>query len=307
MVGFDTSDDASVYLLSEESALIQTVDIFPPVVDDPYEYGQIAAANALSDVYAMGGTPKLALNILCYPQDLPKEAVQGILQGGYEKVLEGGAIISGGHTLKDPEPKYGLSVSGFAHPKDILTNKNVKPGDVLILTKAIGTGVLTTAMKGNLLDGQTYKALVLSMAMLNKRAAEIMGKFKINSCTDITGFGLLGHAYEMAEASGCLIEINAMDVPVLEQGEAFASMGIVPAGAYENRKALENKISMKEGISLASTDLMFDPQTSGGLLISLPEAEGMKLLRVLQEEIPVAKIIGVAKEKRTNEKTISLI
>ncbi|MEG1583487.1 MAG: selenide, water dikinase SelD, partial [Anaerovorax sp.] len=197
LVGFDTSDDASVYLLDDETALIQTVDIFPPIVDDPYEYGQIAAVNALSDVYAMGGEPKLALNILCYPEDLPKEVIQAILQGGYEKVLEAGAVISGGHTLKDAEPKYGLSVTGFAHPKDILLNSGIKPGDVLILTKALGTGILTTAQKAGILERENYAELVKSMCTLNKYTADIMKRFAINSCTDITGFGFLGHTYEM--------------------------------------------------------------------------------------------------------------
>ncbi len=307
MVGFDTSDDASVYLINEDLALIQTVDIFPPLVDDPYEYGQIAAANSLSDVYAMGGSPKLALNILCYPESLPKEAVQGILQGGYEKVLEAGAVISGGHTLKDVEPKYGLSVSGFAHPKNILTNKGVKPGDVLLLTKAIGTGILTTALKGELLSGQTYKVLVSSMTTLNKRAAEIMKNFKVNSCTDITGFGLLGHALEMVSGSGCKLEIHAKDVPILLQGEEFAAMGLVPKGAYDNRSSLEGKLHLGDSVSRTHANLLFDPQTSGGLLISLPEKEGMSLLRALQDEIPVAKIIGTAKEKKNKEPWISVV
>ena len=205
LVGFETSDDAAVYRISDELAIIQTVDLFPPIVDDPYDFGRIAAANALSDVYAMGGYPKLAMNILCYPEDLPTDTVQSILRGGYEKIIEAGAIIAGGHSIKDHEPKYGLSVTGFVHPKKILTNSGAKPGDLLILTKALGTGIINTAAKAGLVESATILAAIDSMAMLNKRAYEIMLEFPVNSCTDVTGFGLLGHAYEMAAGSGVKI------------------------------------------------------------------------------------------------------
>ncbi len=298
IVGFDTSDDASVYKIDDNTALIQTVDIFPPVVDDPYEYGRIAAVNSLSDVYAMGGKPKLAMNIFCFPEDLPKDAVQAILQGGYEMVAEAEAIITGGHTIKDPVPKYGLSVTGFAHPSEILTNKGAKPGDILILTKALGTGILTTASTADMLEAHEYKELIDSMSMLNKYAAEVMGKFSSNSCTDVTGFGFLGHAFEMSYGSGCTIRINSSKLPMLSRAKDMARMGIIPAGAYSNRKYLEDKIKISEGVPLEITDIMFDPQTSGGLLISIPEKEGLKLTEALKDILPVAEIVGSVEEYR---------
>ena len=295
-MGFDTSDDASVYKMDEKTALIQTVDIFPPVVDDPYEYGQIAAVNSLSDVYAMGGVPKLALNIFCFPEDLPKDVIQAILQGGYEKVREAGAIITGGHTIQDSEPKYGLSVTGFAAPSDILMNNNVKPGDVLILTKPLGTGILTTAAKAELIEENSYRALVKSMTRLNKYAAEVMKKYNINSCTDVTGFGLMGHAFEMAYGSGVTIKLDCSKLPVLPEAELMAEMGIIPAGAYRNREYLDDVITVNEKVSLAIEDILFDPQTAGGLLISLPEAEGVKLAAELTNTGENCKIIGYAEE-----------
>lgn len=265
-------------------------------MDEPYEYGQIAAANSLSDVYAMGGSPKLALNILCIPEDLPKEAVQGILQGGYEKVAEAEAIITGGHTIKDSEPKYGLSVTGFAHPSEILTNSNAKPGDVLIITKALGTGILTTAAKAGISGAEEYREMVRSMAALNKEAARIMKRFPVNSCTDVTGFGLMGHAFEMACGSGCTIRLDSAEIPVLKGAAEMAGMGIIPAGAYNNRSYLEGKAFIKDTVPLAVADVMFDPQTSGGLLISVPEKDGLRLLSALKETIPVAGIIGSVTE-----------
>ena len=298
MVGFDTSDDASVYKIDDNTALIQTVDIFPPVVDDPYEYGRIAAVNSLSDVYAMGGRPKLAMNIFCYPEDLPKETVQAILQGGYEKVGEADSIITGGHTIKDPVPKYGLSVTGFAHPSEILTNNGANPGDILILTKALGTGILTTASKAELLSTAEYKELISSMTMLNKYAAEVMGKFSPSGCTDITGFGLLGHAFEMAEGSGHTITIDSSSLPILPSARDMAKMGIIPAGAYANRQYLQDSIRINEGVPIELTDIMFDPQTSGGLLISISEKEGLKLLRALKDTLPSAEMVGFVEEFR---------
>lgn len=296
LVGFDTSDDASVYLIDENTALIQTVDLFPPIVDDPYEYGQIAAVNALSDVYAMGGHPKLAMNILCIPEDLPKEITKGILQGGFEKVSEAGAIITGGHTLKDSEPKYGLSVTGFAHPSEILTNKNAKPGDLLIFTKALGTGILSTAAKAGLVNAGDYKELIASMTTLNKYATEIMKKFTVNSCTDVTGFGLMGHAYEMACGSGCSIRLYSGDVPILKGALAMAEMGIIPVGAHSTRAYLMDKFFIKESVSLSTSDVLFDPQTAGGLLISVSEKEGSKLFSALSDSIPAVKVIGQVEE-----------
>lgn len=296
LVGFDTSDDASVYKISENTALIQTVDIFPPVVDDPYEYGQIAAVNSLSDVYAMGGNPKLALNIFCFPENLPKDVVQAILQGGYEKVQEAGAIITGGHTIQDSEPKYGLSVTGFAHPSEILVNDNVREGDVLILTKALGTGILTTAVKADLLQKGSYKKLIESMTQLNKNAAEIMKNYDINSCTDVTGFGLLGHAFEMAYGSGISIKLDHSKLPILPEAKEMAEMGIIPAGAYKNREYLDDVVLIKDNVPLSAADILFDPQTAGGLLISLPESEGVKLDAALKSAGVVSAIIGYAEK-----------
>lgn len=296
MVGFDTSDDAAVYKIDDNNALIQTVDIFPPVVDDPYSYGQIAAANSLSDVYAMGGKPKLAMNILCMPEDLDKEVILEILQGGYSKCKEADTIICGGHTIKDKEPKYGLCVSGFVHPNKILQNSTIKDGDVLILTKAIGTGILNTAIKADLLESSTEKALTASMAALNKAAAEAAEGFSISSCTDITGFGLIGHAKEMAEGSNKTIVIESDKVPLLPQALEMATMGIVPAGAYNNRSWTGCSAGFGDKVSLAMSDVLFDPQTSGGLLISLPEREAPKLLAKLKSTVPVAEIIGYAEK-----------
>lgn len=291
-MGFDTSDDASVYKMNEETALVQTVDIFPPVVDDPYEYGKIAAANSISDVYAMGALPKLAMNIFCFPEELPKETLHAILQGGYEKVAEADAIITGGHTIKDVEPKYGLSVTGFAHPKDILRNDTVKPGDILILTKSLGTGILTTAEKASLLSASQHKELILSMETLNKYAAEIMMRFKVNACTDVTGFGFLGHTFEMASGSGCSIHIDSASVPALPGALEYGSMGIVPAATYKNKGYIEEFVSMAPSVKDVLSDLLYDPQTSGGLLISVPEKEGMDLMRALNASIPVAAVVG---------------
>lgn len=292
LVGFDSSDDAAVYRLDENTALIQTLDLFPPVVDDPYQYGQIAAANSLSDVYAMGGAPKLALNILCIPEDLPKELVQGILEGGYDKVMEAGAIIAGGHTMKDPEPKYGLSVTGFVRPDAILPNNNAKPGDLLILTKPLGTGILTTALKAGLLSTQTERAVIESMITLNKRAYELMSRYRVNSCTDVTGFGLLGHAFEMAEGSKVSISLESNAIPILPDTRDLAKIGIIPAGAYSNRNYLLGEVATDATIPLDLLDALYDPQTSGGLLISLPKKEAKRLLLDLKGEMEGAEIIG---------------
>ncbi len=292
LVGFESSDDAAVYRIDDNTALIQTVDLFPPMVDDPYHFGQIAAANALSDVYAMGGTPKLAMNILCFPEDMDKEIVRAIMQGGYEKVMEAGAVIAGGHSLKDHEPKYGLCVTGFAKPEEILPNSNAKEGDVLILTKPLGTGILNTAAKADLIAKETIDAAVASMSMLNRRACEIMRHYPVHSCTDVTGFGLLGHAYEMGAGSGVTICLDAAAMPLLPETRDMAGMGIIPAGAYANRAFLEGKLKIEPDVPLDLTDILFDPQTSGGLLIAVPEAQAEELLSNLKEEIPAAAIIG---------------
>lgn len=292
LVGFENSDDAAVYRIDDTTALIQTLDLFPPIVDDPYQYGQIAAANSLSDVYAMGGSPKLAMNILCYPEDLPKEVVREILHGGYDKVMEAGAVIAGGHSLKDKEPKYGLCVTGFAKIDEVLTNSNAKPGDLIILTKPLGTGILNTAVKAGLVSKETEETAVASMTMLNKEACQIMKGYPIHSCTDVTGFGLLGHAYEMAAGSGVTISFDSTAIPLLPEAKDMAMMGIIPAGAYANRDFLEGRVSIDPATPLDLADILFDPQTSGGLLIALPEKDACRLLADLKDRIPCAEIIG---------------
>ena len=292
LVGFDTSDDAAVFKISDDLALIQTVDIFPPIVDDPFDYGRIAAANALSDVYAMGGKPRLAMNVLCIPEDLDQEITLDILRGGQDRCREAGAVICGGHTIKDNEPKYGLCVSGFVSPSKVMKNSSAKEGDILILTKALGTGILSTAMKADLPSPETTKAVVESMATLNKKAAELMVKYPVNACTDVTGFGLVGHSFEMASSSGLTITLDSSALPLLPEALDMARMGIIPAGAYGNRNWIDCGATVEGDVELALTDVMYDPQTSGGLLISVPEKEGLKLFRELKDSIPVSAIVG---------------
>jgi len=300
IVGFDSSDDAAVYKISDEESIIQTVDLFPPIVDNPETYGAIAAANALSDVYAMGGTPKLALNILCIPADMDKELVSGILHGGNQKVNEAGAVICGGHTIKDNEPKYGLSVTGFIKTSEVVTNSGARPGDVLILTKPIGTGILSTAMKSALLGDESYNAMAASMMSLNGTSSRIMKQFAASGCTDITGFGLAGHAYEMAKGSGTSIIINSRKVPILPQAEELASYGILPSGTHSNRRWLCGNVDFSDEVSLTTQDLMFDPQTSGGLLFTVKESLADSCLRALITNGVQAAEIGYVDESQTS-------
>ena len=296
IVSFDTSDDASVYKLNDSIATVQTVDIFPPLVNDPFVYGQIAAANALSDVYAMGGKPTVCLNILCCPEDLDSDILVQILKGGYEKVNEAGAVVSGGHTIKDNELKYGLSVSGIIDPNKVITNSNAKPGDIIIYTKLLGTGILATALRADLITDQTYNALISNMVTLNSQAAHIMSDFAVNSCTDITGFGFLGHICEMAVGSKCTITVDSSKLAVLPQAVEMAEMGIIPAGAYRNREHFDPYIHMESQVPLPIQDIMFDPQTSGGLLISLPKEEGLLLSdKLKQSDIP-SQVLGEVDE-----------
>lgn len=292
IVGLNTSDDAAVYRISEDLALIQTLDFFTPIVDDPYTFGQIAAANSLSDVYAMGGEPRLAMNIVCFPDCLEPDILAQILKGGQAKVEEAGALLVGGHTIEDDEPKYGLSVSGFVHPNKVLTNNGAKVGDRLILTKPLGSGIINTAIKGGLADKASYDEAVKVMSTLNRYAKEAIDKVDVNGVTDVTGFGLLGHALEMAEGSSVSIRIDHKKIPLLKNALEYARMGLVPAGAYTNREHVGNGVKFREGISQEITDILFDPQTSGGLLISVSEEEADRLLQEL-ENIPTAyAIIG---------------
>ena len=294
IVGYDKSDDASVYVVSDDTAIVQTTDFFPPIVDDPFLYGQIAATNALSDVYAMGGEPKLALNIMCLADSMDDKTVREILRGGYDKAYEAGAIITGGHTIHGAEPIYGLAVTGFVHPKRVLTNSGAKPGDVLILTKPLGVGVLTTAAKAVL------QKLYRQMATLNKTARDIMLRFTVHSCTDVTGFSLMGHSFEMAQGSGMSLHIDALSVPFHMEALEFADMGFIPAGAYRNRTYVEKGILKKCEIPRALEDIFFDPQTSGGLLIAVAEKDAKDCLAVLQAEIPNAAQIGYVTELHEN-------
>ncbi len=298
IVGYDKSDDASVYVLDENTALIQTTDFFPPIVDEPYLYGRIAATNALSDVYAMGGEPKLALNILCLAEHMDQGTVQEILRGGYDAAYEAGAIITGGHTIHGAEPIYGLAVSGFVHPKKVLTNSNAKPGDVLILTKPLGVGILTTSAKADMVESEVMERIYRQMATLNKTARDIMVKYPVHSCTDVTGFALLGHSFEMAQGSGCTIHIQTEQVPYHEEAYELACMGFIPAGAYRNREYAESSVKVCGDISRAMQDILYDPQTSGGLLIAIPEESSKACLEELQAVIPQAAIVGYVTEKQ---------
>lgn len=299
IVGLNTSDDAAVYKINEELAIIQTLDFFTPVVDDPYTFGQIAAANSLSDVYAMGGDPKLCMNIVCFPDCLEPEVLSEILKGGLHKVEEAGALIVGGHSVSDDEPKYGLSITGFVHPDKVLTNSNAKEGDVLIITKPLGLGIINTAIKAELVDDETYKKAVEVMTSLNKVGKDaIDGIEGVNSVTDITGFGLLGHALEMAEGSGVTISINYRDIPIIEKALEFARMGLVPAGTYANKAHIGDKVIFKAQVAEEMKDVLFDPQTSGGLLISVAEKDGQRVMDNLKGSALPCGIIGQVEKRQ---------
>ena len=283
MVGVETADDAAVYRVSDEVALIQTVDFFPPMVDDPYTFGQIAAANALSDVYAMGGEPRLALNVVAFPNCLGAEVLGEILAGGASKVQEAGAVLAGGHSINDEEPKYGLCVSGFVHPDRIWKNGEAQAGDVLLLTKPLGVGLINTAVKAGMASAEAEKRAVESMSCLNKIAMEVLREAEIHSCTDVTGFGLTGHALETARASKASLVIETKKLEVLPDALFYASMGLVPEGTYRNKEFNKKDVRIEEQVDEALEDLVFDPQTSGGLLVSLPGRDAEMVLRKLEQ------------------------
>ena len=295
LVGFDKSDDASVYKISDDLALVQTVDFFPPIADDPYTFGAIAATNALSDVYAMGGEPKLALNIMAVPEGMPGEAVHEMLRGGYDKVYEAGALITGGHSILDPEPKYGLAVTGFVHPDRMLTNSGAKPGDVLLFTKPIGIGILTTAAKADMLTPELEKRMTDLMMTLNKAARDAMVKYRVHACTDVTGFGMLGHLSEMATGSDVEITLHVDEVDLISEAYEFAQMGLLPAGMYRNRSFAEKYVDAGQ-TELAKQDMLYDPQTSGGLLIAVDPADADALFAELRDSVPSAQRIGTVSE-----------
>ena len=292
LVGFDKSDDASVYKVSDELALVQTLDFFPPIADDPYTFGQIAATNALSDIYAMGGDPKLALNIMCVPEDMPKDTVHQILRGGYEKVYEAGALITSGHSIFDDEPKYGLSVTGFVHPDKILTNSGAKEGDVLLLTKPIGIGILTSAMKADLCSKESTELAMRLMTTLNKNGRDAMVKYRVHACTDVTGFALMGHLLEMAQGSDLRAEVEVSAVDLIPEALEFARMGVLPAGMYRNRTFAEQWVDAGQ-TEIAVQDMLYDPQTSGGLLMAVDPADADALLAELKGVVPSAQRVGV--------------
>ena len=300
LVGMDTSDDAVVYKLSDDIAIIQTLDFFPPPVDDPYLFGQIAAANSLSDVYAMGGKPITAMNIVAFPLcALGKEALAEILRGGAEKCIEAGAVIAGGHSIEDKEPKFGLSVTGIVHPDKVLANRGAKVGDVLVLTKPVGSGMLVTAAQAELFADSVAIAYS-EMIRLNKYAAEIMVDYPVHACTDITGFGLLGHAFEMTAASEIKLVLDSATVPIFSDALAAAEMGFVPAGVYNNRKHY-TAVTFHESVSDALRDVLFDPQTSGGLLIALAKADALLMTERMVAAGIVAAIIGEVSEQGSGE------
>jgi selenide,water dikinase len=284
IVGLDRADDAGIYKVSDDLALIQTVDFFTPIVDDPYWFGQIAAANALSDVYAMGGTPKTAMNLVAFPvKQMELEVLRQIIQGGLDKLTEAGVVLIGGHSIEDTELKYGLSVTGFVHPARVLTKKNLRPGDRLVLTKSLGTGIVNTAIKAGMASKDLTDKVTRLMASLNRDAAGIMSNFNVHACTDVTGFGLMGHLAEMLCGAGMSARIFSEKVPVIPEALEFASMGLIPAGAYKNREFRESMISFAETVARSRQDILVDPQTSGGLLISAGRDQADGLIKALRD------------------------
>ena len=302
LVGFDTSDDAAVYRLTDDLAVVQTLDFFPPIVDDPYDYGAIAAVNALSDVYAMGGVPLLALNIVCFPEDLPKEVLGRMLLGGMDVAKEAGIVIAGGHTVKDREPKYGLSVTGVVRPDRIITNAAAAPGDDLVLTKPLGSGIITTAAKAGVTDDKILAGAVDTMRQLNRTAAEVMVEAGVKSATDITGFGLAGHLLGMLRASGTAAKLSFPDVPLLPGVRELADRGVVPGGTRNNLDAFDAQIAWGPDITDEEKLILCDAQTSGGLLIAVPHASTQAVLDGLARRGATGVVIGrvVAAEEAGN-------
>ena len=291
IVGIDTSDDAAVYKLTDELATIQTLDFFTPMVDDPYTFGQIAAANALSDVYAMGGKAIVALNIVGFPKCLDMNILGEILKGGADKVLEAGAVIVGGHTVDDNEPKYGLSVTGTVHPDKVLKNYGANTGDIIILTKPVGTGIINTALKAGAASDIAYKKSVEVMTYLNKYPADIITKYDISSCTDITGFGLIGHIYEMAKPSNKTFRLYKDSIPYIQEAKELAIQGFVPGGSYRNREYVKAEYELID-VEPWFIDILFDPQTSGGLAFTCKAEDYMDIMSEL-EKLPIkSEVIG---------------
>ncbi len=292
LVGLSGPDDAAVYRLSDDLAIVQTVDFFPPVVDDPYLFGAIAAANAMSDIYAMGGEVLLALNIVGFPEDLDPAILGRILLGGAEKVAEAGGVIAGGHTLYDAEPKYGLAVTGTVHPNRVFRKGGAMAGDALVLTKPLGTGIVLTAARAGDDAADHAAAAIASMLMLNRHASHLAREAGAYAMTDVTGFGLLGHAREMARASGVRLEIMAPAVPALPGALGYAARGIVTGGAGRNREGVGTDVEIADGVDAALGHLLFDPQTSGGLLIALPPAAAEAMVERLHADGLPGAVVG---------------
>ena len=300
IVGFEGNEDAGVYKISNDMALVQTVDFITPVVDDPYIYGQIAAANSLSDVFAMGGEVKTALNLIGFDsKHHNNEVLTEILKGGETKVKESGGIIVGGHTIETLEMLYGLSVTGFIHPEKIFRNNSVNEGDIIVLTKPIGTGILTTAVKADLISEKTLKEIVYYMTMLNLTASKIARACNISACTDVTGFGLLGHLFEMS-GEKFTIEVNFDSIPYFEESIYQASLGIIPSGAYANKEFLKDKVAIRKNLTFEQDIILYDPQTSGGLLLAINEKASNDLLIKLTDAGILAKQIGYVKKLEDN-------
>ncbi len=293
LVGREKASDSGIYRLTDDVAIVQSVDFFTPLMDDPYLFGQIAAANSLSDIYAAGARPVTAMNIFCFPaKELPPETAREILRGGIDKVHEAGAVLVGGHSVEDKEPKYGLAVTGVVHPEHFVTNAGARPGDHLFLTKPLGTGVLATAYKAGLLSKKAVARMVEVMVDLNRAASEAMMEVGVHAATDVTGFGLVGHALEMAEASNVTLEIEAESVPVMSEAIEYASMGFLPEGDYANREFCAKLLEVRRSCERSRLDILFDAQTSGGLLISVPPSRSSQLFQKLLERgvVECAKI-----------------
>ena len=294
MIGLSSPDDAAVWRLSDDKAIVITTDFFTPVVDTAYEYGAIAAANSLSDVYAMGGQPFLALNIAALPDNLPIEISTEILRGAAEKAREAGVVVAGGHTVKDKEPKFGLVAIGFVHPQKIISKSGIQPGDALILTKPLGAGVTTTALKQEEAEDTHIKEVVKWMSLLNKTASELAVEFGVRGGTDVTGFGLLGHTAEMSQASGVSLRIEFSQLPLLSGARGYAEKGIFPGGAFDNKQHFEKFVSFGHDLDEPAQMLTFDPQTSGGLLFGLPQNQLEMFLKRADELQQPVWVIGEA-------------
>lgn len=292
LVGIETRDDAGVFKLNDDLAIIQTMDFFTPMVDDPFVFGQVAAVNAINDIYAMGGKPLTAMNLVCFPQCGDMQVLRRILEGGLNKIKEAGIVLLGGHTVDDNEPKYGLSVTGLVEPDRMITNSGARPGDVLILTKPLGTGVIATAVKAEMASAESQAEAIKWMTMLNREGCAAMVETGVDSVTDVTGFGLIGHLYEMASASNVWMEIHSDKLPFIAGTRDYASMGLIPAGAYTNRDYLKDKVDIAPGVDSTLADLIFSPETAGGLLIAVEAGREELLVQKLKNRGSMAYSIG---------------